>query len=136
MSLVIPNISDELILGLILGQKTASPQQYLRLYKNDHVPTRNTTLLNLTEADASGYHEIILNQSSWNIQTISGVTSASYPDQTFTLEERASVYGYYVVSIIDTVEYLMWVERFSNAPFQFPAAGGSVAITLNIGVSG
>lgn len=134
MSLVIPNASDEFILSLILGQKLASSQQYLKLYKNNHVPTRETILTDLIESDQSGYNSIILNQSNWNIDTISGVTSAYYPEQTFVIEESASIYGYYVTSIVNSIEYLMWAERFSNAPFQLPPAGGSIAINLNLGV--
>lgn len=130
-----PNISDEFILSLILGKKNSSGQQFLKLYKNNHNPTRETVLSDLVEADQSGYYSISLNQSNWAINTISGITSASYPEQTFVLQEDSSIYGYYVTSVIDSVEYLMWVERFNDAPFQLPIAGGSIAINLNIGVS-
>jgi|694.fasta_scaffold66360_4 hypothetical protein len=134
MAIVIPTISNRLFLELIFGKKTSSVTQKLKLFKNDFVPTKNSILDDLEEADFGGYHEIILSNSDWTVDTLSGVTSASCPEQVFVIEELAVIYGYYVTVEIDSVEYLYWLERFSDGPYELPPAGGSVAITANLGV--
>lgn len=133
MAITIPIVSDELFLELIFGKKIASADQKIKLFKNDYVPTKNSVLADLEEADFGGYHEITLSNSNWTVDTLSGVTSASYPEQVFVIEELAVIYGYYVTVEINSVEYLFWLERFSDGPYELPPAGGSVAITLNLG---
>lgn len=135
MALLIPSVSDTLILNLILGKKIPSTSQTLRLFKNDYVPTKNSTLSEVTEATQEGYVPLILSQASWLIETISGVTSASYPEQQFVFSELAVIYGYYITTTIDSTEYLLWIERFSNGPYELPSDGGSISISLNIGAS-
>lgn len=133
MPLIIPTISDELFLDFIFGKKTPSSTQTLKLFKNDYVPTKNSTLNDLVEADFGGYNGITLYDYNWTVDTLSGITSANYPDQTFMIEEISVIYGYYVTAEIDSDEYLFWVERFSDGPYELPPAGGSVTIALNLG---
>jgi hypothetical protein len=134
MAIVIPTISNRLFLELIFRKKIASATQKLKLFKNDYIPTKNSILTHLEEADFGGYHEITLSNSDWIVDTLSGVTSASCPEQVFVIEELAVIYGYYVTVEIDSVEYLYWLERFSDGPYELPPDGGSVAITANLGV--
>lgn len=133
MSVIIPKTADELFLEIIFGKKNPSITQTLKLFKNDHVPTKNSILTDLIEADFQGYNGIVLNNYNWTIDTVSGVTSADYPQQVFLIEELAVIYGYYVTAEIDSIEYLLWLERFSDGPYELPPAGGSVAIELNLG---
>lgn len=135
MSLLIPSESDALILNIILGKQTAPSTQTLRLFKNDYVPSKSSTLSGVTEATQEGYVPITLNSSNWLIDTLAGVTSANYPEQTFTFSELAVIYGYYVTVTINSIEYLLWIERFSNGPYELPSAGGSVSVSLNLGAS-
>jgi hypothetical protein len=135
MTLIIPSISDETILKFIFGKISASETQTLRLFANNHNPSKNTTLSNLSEANQSGYNSINLNASNWVVVTTGGVTTALYPESTFTFTGSAQVYGYYVTTNVGGNNYLLWVEKFTNAPFTLPSNGGSISVNLNIGVS-
>jgi hypothetical protein len=134
MSLIIPNISDQTILKFIFGKISNSDTQTLRLFANNHNPSKNTVLSDLTEASTANYASKNLSASNWNIVTSSNITTASYPEQTFTFNNNIKVYGYYVTTNIDGTNYLLWVERFS-VPFELPGGGGTIAVSLNIGVS-
>ena len=99
------------------------------------MPTKSTTISNLVESDEEGYNPIVLDQSSWVIGTISGLSSATYPEQIFVFSDRAVIYGYYLTATVDSVEYILWLERFSDGPYELPSDGGSVAISANFGAS-
>ena len=135
MTLIIPSISDETILKFIFGKISASETQTLRLFANNHNPSKNTTLSNLSESNNLGYNPINLNASDWVIVTTGGVTTALYPESTFTFTGSAQVYGYYVTTNVGGNNYLLWVEKFTNAPFTLSSNGGSISVNLNIGVS-
>jgi len=135
MTLIVPNISDQLALNLILGKSSAPTTQILRLFKNDFNPNKLTVYSDLIEADQLGYVPITLNQSGWVIETLSNITTASYPEQTFNFSTNTQVYGYYVTSTVDSEDYILWVERFNDAPFILPSDGGNISISLNIGAS-
>jgi hypothetical protein len=135
MPLVVPSVSDSLILNFIFGKQTAPINQTLRLFKNDYIPTKTSILSEISECTENGYSPIILNESTWIINTISGVTSANYTEQTFTFTELAVVYGFYVTVNIDSIDYLLYMERFSDGPYEIPSAGGSVSISLNFAAS-
>lgn len=133
MPLVVPSTSDKLMLEFILGKKQSSLSQTLRLFQNNYIPTKSSILSEITEVTQIGYNPIILTQSDWSVDTLSNVTTATYPDKEFTLEETAVVYGYYVTVNINSEEKLFWLERFSNGPYELPASGGSITISLNLG---
>lgn len=105
---------------------TSPDNRVLRLYKNDHTPSDSTVLGSLTEATEAGYAPTTLIGATWTTTQSLGVTTAVYSEQTFTFTTSANIYGYYVTSISGT---LLWVERFSGAPFQLPNGGGEIAIT-------
>jgi hypothetical protein len=135
MTLIIPSISDETILKFIFGKLSAPETQTLRLFTNNHNPSKNTIISNLSEATQPGYTSKNLNSSDWVVVTTGGITTALYPELTFTFTGPAQIYGYYVTTNSNGINYLMWVEKFTNAPFILPTSGGSISVSLNIGVS-
>lgn len=138
MSLVVPDVAEILMLqylvNMLATDGTAGPaggQRVLRLYTNN--PTVDDSITNsiITEAvGATGYAPITLVGSSWTTTQTNGTTTAVYSEQTFTFTTAVTVYGYYVTS--QTGGNLLWVEKFSGAPFQLPAGGGEIAITPKI----
>lgn len=134
MSLIIPNISDQTILKFIFGKLSTPDTQTLRLFTNNYNPSKATVFSDLTEATQSGYACKNLNASDWVVATASNITTASYPQQTFTFTNNIKIYGYYVTTNVSGTNYLLWLERFT-APFELPGGGGSIAVALNIGVS-
>lgn len=121
--LVIPTVSEELFLSLILANNTL-----LRLFVNNFTPSSSTTLSNITECTSTGYSPITLANSSWTIGIVGGYGQASYAQQTFNLTSSTISYGYYITT---TGGALMWVEAFSNGPYTI-SSSGSIAITPTI----
>jgi hypothetical protein len=135
MSLVVTNSADILILKYMLnaiGQDgNAAPaggERLIRLFTNNLTPIKTTVIGDITEASASGYSPITLSGSQWTIASSSGINSATYSEQTFSFSTGVTVYGYYVTTTEATPK-LLWVERFSTAPYTLPAGGGEIAIT-------
>jgi hypothetical protein len=135
MTLIIPSISNETILKFIFGKLAVSETQTLRLFTNNHNPSKSTIISSLVEANQPGYTSKNLNASDWVVVTTGGVTTALYPESVFTFTGSAQIYGYYVTTNINGINYLLWVEKFTNAPFILPSNGGSISVNLNIGVS-
>jgi hypothetical protein len=139
MSLVVPNDSDVLMLKYIvnnLAQDGGSPpsggQRLLRLFTNNLTPGKSTTIANINEATATGYSPITLTGTSWTVTSSAGTNSAVYNQQTFTFTTGSSVYGYYITTIAGD---LLWLERFSVAPFVLPSGGGEIAITPKLNLN-
>jgi len=134
MALVVPNESDVLLLQYIVNQLaqdgsagSAGGERILRLYNNNYVPSKTTSIGDLTETTASGYTGITLYGANWTVATsTAGTNSAAYSEQSFYFSAAVTVYGYYVT---DLTSNLLWVERFSTAPFTLPSGGGEIAIT-------
>lgn len=135
MSIIVPNISETFILGLILGKNTQPQNQVLRLFKNPHIPGENTTLSDLQEADQQGYSSILLSPNDWSISQISGDTTATCSEKEFVFTSSATIYGYYITTN-HTEPLLILVEKFSNTQFfQTPESGGSIKIVPKISLS-
>ena len=104
----------------------------MRLFTNNLTPTDSTTLATVTEAVGStGYAPITLVGASWTTTQVAGVTTAVYSEETFTFTTAVTVYGYYVTTIYGSPA-LLWLERFSGAPFILPSGGGQIAISPRI----
>jgi hypothetical protein len=139
MSLLVPDIGEILMLqylvNMISTDGTAAPasgQRLLRLFTNNLTPAESTTLSTVTEAlGATGYLPVTLVGSSWTTTQTAGTTTAVYSEQTFTFTTAVTVYGYYVTTIYGSPA-LLWLERFSGAPFILPAGGGQIAISPRI----
>lgn len=136
MSLVVPNTGNVLMLKYILnviGQGAALPpsdgNRVLRLFNNNLNPTKNTVIGDVTQASETGYSAITLLGSSWSVASLSGINSASYSEQSFTFTTEATIFGYYVTTVDGS---LLWLERFSTAPYVLPAGGGEIAITPRV----
>jgi hypothetical protein len=138
MALVVPDVAEILMLqylvNMLATDGTAGPaggNRILRLYTNNPTVDDSITTSIITEAvGATGYAPITLVGSSWTTTQTNGTTTAVYSERTFTFTTAVTVYGYYVTS--QTGGNLLWVEKFSGAPFQLPAGGGEIAITPKI----
>lgn len=135
MALVVPDVSEVALLKRMLGY-SATGNEILRLYTNDLTPTENTSLVGTnapTESGVSGYAAITLTAGSWAVSTVAGTTSGIYAEQTYTYSTSETLYGYYVTDTSGT--NLLWIERFTGAPFILPSSGGQVAITPTINLA-
>ena len=130
MALVCPDVWGEiLLLQYIVGMVNAD-NPVLHLYANDVVPTDTTVKADLTElAGSTGYTPITLLSSNWTTVQAGGVTTAVYSEQTFTFTTDATAYGYYIT---DQSNQLLWLERFSGAPFDIPDGGGTISVTAKL----
>ncbi len=132
MALVIPNASEVKLLNNLLNI-TPPTNTVLHLYSNNLTPGSNTVIGDVTQVTAGGYAQITLTSSSWTVATSGGgVTTASYPEQTFNITTSATIYGYYITNVAGD---LLWIERFTAAPFQLPGSGGQVLITSQISLN-
>lgn len=136
MALVVPDTAEILMLQYLVNMLstdgTAGPSgghRLLRLFTNNATIDDSITFGGLTEATATGYTPFTLVGSSWTTTQSVGVTTAVYSEQTFTFTTGVTVYGYYVTNLGSS---LLWVEKFSGAPFTLPAGGGEIAITPKV----
>ena len=132
MALVIPNVSEVTLLNNMLNVATPT-NTILHLYSNNLTPSSTTVVGDVTEVTSGGYAAITLTSSSWSVATSGGgVTTASYAEQTFNITTSATVYGYYITNVAGD---LLWLERFTAAPFQLPGSGGQVLITSQVSLN-
>ena len=125
MTLVLPNVGEQLALKLIVN-KTTQGNLKLHLFKTNVTPGETDTVTTYTECDAAGYGAITLTGATWTVATDgSGNTTASYPQQTFTFTATQNVYGYYLTDNAGTT--LLYAEAFPSV-FPIPSGGGSVAV--------
>jgi len=128
MPIVVTDEAEILMLQMLLNVVN-NDDQIIHLYTNDVTPVKSTLQSSLDEATEAGYAPITLTGTTWGVTQVAGVTTAEYPPVTFNLSEAATLYGYYVTNTDDDI---MWVERFSGAPFELPGPGGSVAISQTL----
>jgi hypothetical protein len=135
MALVVPNASEVILLARMLNVSNTNTM-VLKLFSSNTVPVPGTLISNLTECSQTGYTPVTLTNTSWAVAAspLTGAAVATYAEQTFTFSSAAGgvdIYGYYVTDTAGTPN-LLWVERFSSAPFSVPPAGGQIAITPTI----
>jgi len=112
---------------------TLADNPVLHLYSNNLTPSDSTQIGNITEVSTiTGYAAITLLSANWTTTQAGGVTTGVYSEQTFTFATDATSYGYYVT---DESNDLLWLERFSGAPFEIPDGGGTVSITTKLTLS-
>jgi hypothetical protein len=131
MSLVVPDVGEELLLRYIVGE-TAPGDPRLKLFTNDLTPDEDTVIGDITEAVDGGYSAITLDAGGgpWAFATSgTGVTSATYPQQTFNFVGGADIFGYFIT---DSLGALMWLERFATAPKTIPGGGGPIKIDISV----
>jgi len=133
MSLVVPDKKGEILLLQYIVGLVSAGAPVLHLYSNDLIPSETTVIGDLTEVGGStGYGAITLLSANWTTTQVAGVTTGVYSEQTFTFTTVATSYGYYVT---DTSGNLLWLERFSGAPFSIPDGGGTISITSKLTLS-
>lgn len=78
---------------------TTTPEaQTLKLFTNNHTPAIGDTASDYTEAATAGYVAKSLARATWNGASVSGgLTTKTYPIQTFTFTGNITIYGYYIV---------------------------------------
>ena len=132
MALVIPNASEVKLLNNLLNI-SAPTNTILHLYSKNLTPSSTTVIGDVTETASGGYAAITLTSSSWTVATSGGgITTASYAEQTFNITTSATIYGYYITNLAGD---LLWLERFTAAPFQLPGSGGQVLITSQLSLN-
>ena len=129
MALLVPDVGEVLLLSYALD-KVVPGNVFLRLYTNDYTPVEGSVYASFTEATAAGYAEIELEGNDWTIATDTGVTTATFAQQTFTFTAASTNYGYWVVN--NAKNQVLWAERFSDAPHTIPSGGGTEKITCNL----
>jgi len=132
MALVCPDQKGEILLLQYIVGMTVAGNPVLHLYSNNVTPSDSTTKALLTEVSAAGYAAITLLSAQWTTTQSGGVTTAVYSEQTFAFSTGATAYGYYVTTESDD---LLWLERFSGAPFEIPDGGGTISITAKLTLS-
>ena len=127
MALTAPTTGEVKLLHYITNM--VSPTNLvLHLYSNDPTIAAALTTSTITEVGAGiGYAPITLVGTAWTTTTPGGLGTAVYSEVTFTFTTAQSVYGYYVTSTSSS--QLLWIERFSGAPFTLPSGGGTIAIS-------
>jgi len=130
-ALVVPDDAEYRMLEILLNQVPADDPR-LKLYDNDLTPSENTTYASITECEGHGYADYQVTGDSWGIATdATGVTEASFPQRNFVFTgAQGNVYGYFVTNNAGTG--LLWVERFSDGPYNIPAGGGTIKVTPKI----
>lgn len=124
--LVVPDDSEILLLKYMLNH-TSPTDVKLKLFSNNQTPAEADVLADYTESTAAGYASKTLTGSSWSVANSSGVTTATYAQQTFTFTTAATIYGYYVTN--NGATSLLWAERFTGAPVSIPSSGGVLNVT-------
>lgn len=132
MALVCPDLHGELLLLQYIVGLVDAGNPVLHLYGNDVTPTDSTVIGDLLEVTSAGYGAITLVSSNWTTTQSGGVTSAVYSEKTFSFGTSATAYGYYVTT---TTGQLLWLERFSGAPFELPSGGGTVSLSTVLTLS-
>jgi hypothetical protein len=132
MALVIPDISEVVLLNNMLNIATPT-NTVLHLYSNNLTPSSTTVIGDVTEVASGGYASVTLTSSSWTVATsVGGITTATYSEQTFNITTSSTVYGYYITNVAGD---LLWLERFTAAPFQLPGSGGQILVTSTISLN-
>jgi len=130
MAFVVPNEGEREMLYRLLNGNALS----LRLFNVDKTPAEGDTYSEFSEANGTGYSAVLLNSSSWVIQTdVGDTTYGTYPQTSFNFSGGDTIYGYYISTIStagDTVVY--FAERFAGAPYVIPSTGGVIKVTPKV----
>ncbi len=129
MSIIVPD-EGELLLIQYLVNKLTPDDPILHLFSNNPTVDEDIVIGDLTESTEAGYAPITLTGSSWTATQLSGITTAAFAEQTFTLTETATVYGYYISN--NASDKLLWLQKFDGGPFVLPSIGGQIAFIPKI----
>lgn len=126
MALNAPTEGEMIGLARIIN-KTTPTDPILRLFTDNITPTDTANYADFTEPGAGfGYAASTCTGSVWTITLSGSVAYATYNTVTFTFSSGAvSVYGY---MISDSTSKIVWIERFSGAPYTIPTDGGTIKV--------
>ena len=127
MALLVPDAGEVAMLDMLLG--TATPEaQTLKLYTNNYDAVEGSVAGSFTEATGSGYSAKSLARATWNAaSSAGGVSSKTYPAQTFNFTGSITIVGYFVVGA--TSGTILWAERLYSGAGQVFANGDSLTVT-------
>lgn len=117
MSIVVPDCGERWLLDAALSD--AAPEAVkLKLYSNDYDPVEGSVAGDFTEVTAgAGYAAITLTRATWNAAaTALGITTKTFPSQTFAFIGTRTVNGYFIVGAVSGT--LIWAERLYPSPGQ------------------
>jgi hypothetical protein len=115
--------------NILFGAQAVDNTLYLGLYTNSTEPAETAVLGDLTVPSGSGYATIALTRGTWTITN----DLAEYAQQEFEAVggDWGNVYGYYIATSEDLSGVLLFVEQFTDAPFEVND-GDIVRVTPNI----
>ena len=104
----------------------------LHLYTNNWIPTLTDTSTSYVECNLGGYAAIALTPSLWQGNTVNGLSSYTYPTQTFTFNAnvnnpQTTIFGWYLQ---DLISFKIICAEAIVPSYNVPAAGGTIQITL------
>jgi hypothetical protein len=115
MTILVPNVGENIALSYLVGKTTTVRDLIYRLFATNVTPAETDTASSYTEAAGGSYASKTLTGASWTI-TNGAPTSAAYAQQTWTftgaLTTNATVYGYYVTRVTDAD--LVLAETFTS----------------------
>lgn len=123
----------EKILGGGLQNITVENWQ-LRLSVANWTPAYTSVIGDITEATDSTYAPIDLVGATWVLTDSGGITTATYPQQSFTFTSGGeTVYGFYLVGSSSTTT--MYFGQLAAAPFLIPTGGAVVKVDLVLNIA-
>jgi len=127
LTLLVPDAGEVQLLTMALSKATVETQT-LKLFVNDYAPVEGSIASNFTEMSTCGYVAKTLDRASWSTSSAGGVTTASYPQQTwtFTAGGPTTVYGYFIVETTSGI--ILWAELFES-PQVIQNTGDQILLT-------
>jgi hypothetical protein len=127
--LKVPYAGSKILLNYLTGF-TAGTGTRIKLFKNNITPAGTDVLATYTEADFTGYADVVT--GAWVAATLDGSNRgiANAPDAVFTqtaITVTNNIYGYYVTD--NPATEVLWAERFDSAPFAMSAVGSKITVT-------
>lgn len=115
MTLLVPNVGENIALSYLVGKTTTVRNLIYRLFATNVTPAETDVAGTYTEAAGGGYASKTLTGASWTV-TNGAPTEAAYAQQTWTftgaLTTNPTVYGYYVTRATDAD--LVLAETFTS----------------------
>ena len=128
MAIVVPDVGEVEFLKAALGVAAMNATTTLKLYTNNITPGESDTASTYTEASGSGYAAKTLTGTSWSVATVTGTTTGTYAQQTWTFSGAlGNVYGYFIIRADSGV--LLCAERFTDGPYNIANNGDQILLT-------
>lgn len=130
MAITLSASGEQRTLELTTNKRGESANLVLRLFKNDHVPSRDDTRESYVEADFPGYSAKELEGPRWTISENreKQTREATFPAQIFlprASNEPQLVYGYFYTYVGGALHS---AERFAGGPFSVQNSGDRVTV--------